>query len=259
MSRLKLLIITVLALLGVLLFFKFSPWGTSFLWSISQGGTWLLPLVMIASLIDSINPCAFSILFLTVAFLFNLGRSRGEILKIGGIYILGIFLVYLSIGLGLLQVLHLFNTPHFMARIGAILLIVWGSINLINQFFPKFPLKLKIPSFVHADLAKYMHKATLPAAFVLGVIVGLCEFPCTGGPYLMILGLLHDKATWVSGFGYLILYNLIFVLPLLIILVFASQRQLHDQIKVWRKHNVWRMELVGNIILLALGIAILFL
>ncbi|MEK7155123.1 MAG: cytochrome c biogenesis protein CcdA [Patescibacteria group bacterium] len=259
MSRLKLLIITVLALLAVLVFFKFSPWGTSFLWSISQGGTWLLPLVMIASLIDSINPCAFSILFLTVAFLFNLGRSRGEILKIGGVYILGIFLVYLSIGLGLLQVLHLFNTPHFMAKIGAGLLVAWGSINLINQFFPRFPIKLKIPSFIHADLAKYMHRATLPAALALGVLVGLCEFPCTGGPYLMILGLLHDKATWTSGFSYLILYNLIFVLPLVIILVFASQKQLHDQVKAWRKQNVWRMELVGNIILLALGLAIFFL
>src|SRR3989338_8298205 len=119
---------TLLATFGLMIlsvvFFRYSGWGTQILWSISRGGTWLLPLVMIASLIDSINPCAFSILFLTVAFLFNLGRSRSEILKIGGIYILGIFLVYLSIGLGMLQVLHLFNTPHFMARIGAILLIV---------------------------------------------------------------------------------------------------------------------------------------
>ena len=46
-----------------------------------------------------------------------------------------------------------------------------------------------------------MHQATLPAAFALGVVVGLCEFPCTGGPYLMILGLLHDRGTYTSGLG----------------------------------------------------------
>ena len=76
----------------------------------------MLPLVIISSLIDSINPCAFSILFLTIAFLFNLGRNRREIFKIGGVYILGIFVVYLLIGLGILQTLHLFNIPHFMAK-----------------------------------------------------------------------------------------------------------------------------------------------
>lgn len=252
MSRLKLLIITVLALLAVLIFFKFSPWGTSLLWSISQGGTWLLPLVIISSLIDSINPCAFSILLLTIAFLFSLGRSRTEIFKIGGVYILGIFVVYLLIGLGLLQVLHLFNTPHFMAKAGAVILIAWGSLNLLG-------VPLKIPSFAHNYIARLMHRATLPAAFALGVLVGLCEFPCTGGPYLMILGLLHDRGTYTSGLGYLLLYNLIFISPLVVILGLASQPELHSAVKSWRRTNSSRLELVGNLLLIGLGLVILVL
>src|SRR3989338_2401487 len=125
---------TLLATFGLMIlsvvFFRYSGWGTQILWSISRGGTWLLPLVIISSLIDSINPCAFSILFLTIAFLFNLGRNRREIFKIGGVYILGIFVVYLLIGLGILQTLHLFNTPHFMAKVGASLLVVLGGINI---------------------------------------------------------------------------------------------------------------------------------
>src|SRR3989338_2900548 len=98
-------------MVGVVGWFKLSPGGTQALWDLSQGGKWLLPLVIVSSLIDSLNPCAFSILFLTIAFLFSLGRSRKDIFKIGGVYILGIFVVYILIGLGILQTLHLFNTP----------------------------------------------------------------------------------------------------------------------------------------------------
>ena len=252
MSRLKLLIITVLVLSAVLVFFKFFPGGTSLLWTVSRSGQWLLPLVIISSLIDSINPCAFSILLLTIAFLFSLGRSRSEIFKIGGVYILGIFVVYLLIGLGLLQALHLFNTPHFMAKAGAVILIAWGGLNLLG-------VPLKIPSFAHKYIARLMHRATLPAAFALGVLVGLCEFPCTGGPYLMILGLLHDRGTYTSGLGYLLLYNLIFVSPLVIILGLASQPELHSAVKSWRRAYSSRLELVGNLLLIGLGLAILVL
>lgn len=258
-NKFRWLVLAGALIFGTFIFFRFFPTGTQLLWDLSRGGTWLLPLVIISSLIDSINPCAVSVLFLTIAFLFSLGKRREEIFRIGGAYIFGIFAVYLLIGLGILQVLHLFNTPHFMAKVGALVLIVWSGLNLINKFWPSFPIKLKIPSLAHSRLASLIHRATLPTAFGLGVLVGLCEFPCTGGPYLMVLGLLHDRSTYTSGFGYLILYNLVFVSPLLIILGLASQPQTHAQIKHWRAANAPRFELIGNLILLAIGIAILML
>ena len=73
--------------------------------------------------------------------------TRMKILQIGGTYIAGIFIAYLLIGLGILKVLHLFNTPHFMGKLGATLLIIFGIINLINHLFPKFPVKLKFQQF----------------------------------------------------------------------------------------------------------------
>src|SRR3989344_9186901 len=221
-KKLLILVIVAVLLFSSVIFFKQGNIGTTAIWNLSKEGKWLLPLVAIAALIDSINPCAFSILLLTVAFLFSIGKARSGILKIGGIYILGIFIVYILIGLGILQVLHLFNTPHFMAKLGAALLIVLGAINLINEFFPSFPIKLHIPRAAHSKMAELMEKASVPTAFLLGALVGLCEFPCTGGPYLMVLGLLHDRGTYFTGVGYLFLYNLIFVLPLLIILFIAS-------------------------------------
>ncbi len=227
------------------------------LWQISNGGKLLFPLIVAAALVDSINPCAFSILLLTIAFLFSIGKMRSGILKIGGIYILGIFIVYILIGLGILQTLHLFNTPHFMAKIGAILLIALGGINLINEFFPAFPVKLRIPQIAHHKMAKLMKKASLPTAFLLGALVGLCEFPCTGGPYLMVLGLLHDHGTYLAGLGYLMLYNLIFILPLVAILLIASDKILIEKVQAWKKSETNRMRLWGGVAAIILGVIIL--
>lgn len=243
-------------LLAAILFFKGSAMGTAALWNWSNGGTWLLPLVLVAALMDSINPCAFSILVLTVAFLFSVGKLRSDILKIGGVYILGIFLVYLAIGLGILQTLHLFNTPHFMAKVGATLLVAMGLLSVINHLFPRFPIKLKIPHASHEKIAQLMEKASMPAAFLLGALVGLCEFPCTGGPYLLVLGLLHDQATYLKGLGYLILYNAIFVLPLMVILLMSSDAALLDKVKTWKQENTGAMRLWGGVAMILLGLII---
>ena len=244
-------------LVGSVLLFQSGNVGTTALWHLSNEGKWLLPLVIVASLIDSINPCAFSILVLTIAFLFSLGRLRSGVLEIGSSYILGIFLVYTLIGLGILQVLHLFDTPHFMAKVGASLLIALGLINLANNFFPAFPVKLKIPHAAHNKIAGLMEKASLPSAFALGGLVGLCEFPCTGGPYLMVLGLLHDQTTFAAGLGYLMLYNVIFVLPLAIILLIASDKTLIEKVEGWKKQSAKSMRLWGGgVAMVALGLII---
>src|SRR3989338_10982549 len=122
----------------------------------SREGTWLLPLVLVAALLDSVHPCSFSILLITVAFLFGIQVSRRKILQLGGTYIAGIFIAYLLIGLGILKILHIFNTQHFMGKLGAGLLITFGVLNLLNRFFPNFPIKLKIPTVSHIWMGKLM-------------------------------------------------------------------------------------------------------
>jgi len=255
-KKLAILIAAAVLLFGAVIFFKTGNIGTTALWNLSGEGKWLLPLVGIAALIDSINPCAFGILLLTIAFLFSIGKMRSGILKIGGVYILGLFTVYILIGLGILQALHIFNTPHFMAKAGALLLIILGGINLINEFFPSFPIKLRIPQAAHHKIAELMNKASLPAVFLLGALVGLCEFPCTGGPYLMVLGLLHDQGTYLNGVGYLLLYNLIFILPLIVILLIASDNALLEKVKSWKKAETKHMRVWGGIAMVILGILI---
>lgn len=254
--NLLILIILAVVIIGGTLVFKSADFGAQFLWDLSNSGQWLFPLVTAGALIDSINPCAFSVLLLTIAFLFSLGQARSSILKIGSAYVFGLGLVYVLIGLGILGTLHLFNTPHFMAKVAALILIVFGVIELINEFFPSFPIKLKIPNFAHEGIAKLMVKTSVLSAFILGMFVGICEFPCTGGPYLMVLGLLHDNVNYLKGFSYLIYYNLLFVLPLVIILLIASNKSLLEKVQAWRKKESGGMKFVSGLAMIILGIVI---
>jgi cytochrome c-type biogenesis protein len=243
-------------ILGIIVL-KFSPATSTIVWDISQGGVWLLPLVLISSLLDSVHPCSFSILLITIAFLFGLQMTREKILQIGGVYIAGIFASYLLIGLGLLKVLHLFNTPHFMGKLGASLLIIFGIINLLNRFFPNMPIKLALPSSSHQLMAKLMKRTSVIAAFLLGALVGVCQFPCMGGPYLMVIGLLRDSQTYLAGFWYLLLYNLVLIIPLALVLWFSADKSVVDKMQEWKRDNLDSVRLIAGVIMIILGALIL--
>ena len=249
--------IALVAIVGIVVL-KNSPAVSSVIWDISKEGTWLLPLLLLSALLDSVHPCSFSILLITIAFLFGIQMSRRKILQLGGTYIAGIFTAYFLIGLGILKVLHLFNTPHFMGKLGATLLIVFGVVNLINRFFPRFPIKLKIPGVAHDAMGKLMDKASFPAVFGLGLLVGICQFPCMGGPYLMVIGLLRDQVTYLSGFNYLLLYNLILILPLIAVLFISADKFLVDKVQMWKRDNIGGVKLWTGIAMIIIGILIFF-
>jgi cytochrome c biogenesis protein CcdA len=251
------LVIIVVAIIGIV-FLKHSSGTASIIWNLSNKGVWLLPLVLVSSLLDSVHPCSFSILLITIAFLFGMQLTRKKILQIGGTYIAGIFTAYLLIGLGILRVLHIFNTPHFMGKLGATLLITFGAINILSQLFPKFPIKLKIPAVSHNAMGRLMERASFPAAFGLGLLVGICQFPCMGGPYLMVIGLLRDQVTYLSGFGYLVLYNLILIVPLVAVLSVSSDKTIVDKVQDWKKTNMNRFKFWAGLVMIILGILILF-
>lgn len=256
-KSLVVLLFAAALLFGAVLLFQQSPDSSSWLWKLSDGGRLLLPLIAVSSLVDSVNPCAFSILIVSIIFLFGLGKTREKIFLFGWFYILGIFAVYLSIGLGLLQVLHIFNVPHFMSKVGAGLLILFGLINILESIFPNFPISFSIPHSAHEKMNKLVSKVSLPAMFLLGALVGLCEFPCTGGPYLSAVGLLHDTQTYWAGAGYLLIYNLIFILPLVVILALASNKTAVSAVSTFHKSNKRSMKLIAGIAMIALAFFIL--
>lgn len=215
-----------------------------------------LPTVTAAALVDSVNPCAISVLLLTIGFLFSMSQSRRRVFLVAGSYIVGIFVMYMLIGLGVLRALTLFGVPKAISKVGAAILAGTGIVNLLGILFPSFPVKLVIPSLAKPGIARLMMKSSVPAAFAMGVAVGMFEFPCTGGPYLAILALLHDQATIVQGALYLLYYNLIFIAPLVFLLAATNNAMVTERLDRWRKQKGRIFEIVSSAAMILLGLVI---
>ena len=214
-------------------------------------------IIFSAALLDSINPCAISVLLLTIGFLLSLSKPRKEVIKIGSVYIFGVFIVYILIGLGILKALSFFGIPHSLAKAGALIIIASGALGLAEKIIPNFPIKLKIPQSSHPQIAKLINKASIPGFLALGGLVAMYEFPCTGGPYLGILALLYNKTTFLSGLGYLVFYNFVFILPLILILGIASSSAFLQKLKAWRRRNSLLVGYGSSLGMIALGVVIL--
>lgn len=217
----------------------------------------LLPFVLSAGLLDSLNPCAIAVLLIFIALMFTLRKNRAIVLGMGAIYIIFVYLTYLSIGLGLLKIIHIFGVPHFMAIVGAWIVIAFGVLALKDALFPgKFNI-LTIPIGSRQLIASWATKATIPAAAVTGILVGLTEFPCSGAVYIATLTLLSVKTTFLKGLGYLLIYNLMFVLPLIVILLVATNRNITEKLINLDESNAARLRLISALIMIGIGVAIL--
>lgn len=217
----------------------------------------LLPAVLISGFLDGLNPCAFAILLFLIAFIFMLKKSRLSVLKYSLVYIGAIYLTYLLIGLGLWKAILITGVPHLMAKVGSVLVIIFGGVNILNYFFPKMPISLRITMPGRQKIMELMHKGTLPATLVLGILVGLCTFPCSGGIYVAIVTLLAVKTTFTAGLFYLLIYNLMFILPLFIILALAGNRVVVEKLTNLEEKNEPRMRLIYGIVMVAIGVLIL--
>jgi cytochrome c biogenesis protein CcdA len=217
----------------------------------------LLPLVVVSGLLDGINPCAIAILLFFVALLFVIRRTRANTLKMGTVYIAAIFTVYFLIGIGILQTIFITGIPHFMARVGAFLVIGLGAITLLTYVFPDMPVLLKTPKVSWEKIKDRMLRGTYPSALVAGLLVGLCTFPCSGGIYVAILGLLASETAYTSGLGYLLLYNVMFVLPLVIILAGISNKTVARRLATWERSNNDLLRLVSGLVMISIGVIIL--
>ncbi|MGQ9601155.1 MAG: hypothetical protein ACUVQU_00255 [Candidatus Bipolaricaulia bacterium] len=192
-----------------------------------------------------------------MAFLFTLKRTRADIAKVGVVYIVMIYLTYLGIGLGILQALVFTGAPHLMAKLGSGLLIGLGLINVKDYFWYRRWFSLSPSGRLHEASTNWLKKATLPATAVGGSLVGLCTFPCSGGIYVATLGLLSAKATYWTGLGYLLLYNLMFVVPLIAILLGVSNRRALGRLARWEASRKREAKLATGLVMILLGASIL--
>ena len=216
----------------------------------------LIP-VVIGAVSNSLHPCAIAVLLLLLTFLYTIKKSKKTIVLIGLSYIFGVFLVYFLIGLGLLRAISLSSEPFFVAKVATIILLLLGLINIKDYFFPQLPIHLKIPDITKGAIQSFMEKASIPSAFVVGALVGLCAFPCTGGIYTVIISTMAVSATSLFIF-YLILYNFVFILPLLLVVIIANNRTLLEKVEDMELRNSRKLHLITGVLMVVIATGVYF-
>ncbi|MFV2001560.1 MAG: cytochrome c biogenesis CcdA family protein [Paracoccaceae bacterium] len=225
-----------------------------------------LPTIVVAGIIDGINPCAFTLLLLFItALLAGYGtsgeqaqaRARRRMMVNGGAFIGAIFLAYLLLGTGLMQVSTVLAQNHLGARLGALLSILLGLWMLKDYFLPGVGPRLAAPRAIAARVRGVGGAASALTMFGLGALVSLCTVPCSGAVYIAIISLLALQDNFLVGYSYLLVYNVMFILPLVVILAAAVSRPNLNRMARWNLHHRDKVKLVLGGGVVALGLAIL--
>lgn len=212
-----------------------------------------IPLILLAGLIDSINPCAFAVMIFLLACLIAI--SKRLMLKVGIVYIATVYITYFLAGLGILTAIQTTGISSVFYLVAAAIAIFAGLISVKDYFYYDKWLSLKIPASKKPLIKKLVSKASVPSAIVLGFLVSAFELPCTGGVYFAILAML--AANSLNAVGYLLIYNFMFVLPLIAILAFGYYGMKIEKMKRWKESKKRLMKLLIGIFLLILGIMML--
>jgi len=199
--------------------------------------------VVIAGLIDGINPCAIAMLLMflsMVAFV----KSRKALLLISVSYIAGIFLTYLTIGLFLLEALRRLTFIEWLATglyaafalLSLVLFLVTFRDFLATRRNDYGNVRNQLPSRLRRFNERFMSALTavvrreehpfkrtaylIFVPFLIGVVIGLTEAVCTGQIYLVVLFSIRTVSPALGRF-YLVIFNLLFILPLILIAIAA--------------------------------------
>jgi len=220
-----------------------------------------LGFVIGGALADSINPCVFGVLIFLLAFMTRVFKQRRQMLLAGLWYTLVVYLTYLALGFGILEIAVSADISQAFYWVAAVIAIVAGLLELKDFFWYGKGFTLQMLPGAAERVKKYtgkvgkVYKKKPVLAYVmlafLGIFVVLVELPCTGAPYFAVLALLSEQGT-AAALPYLLLYNLIFILPLFVIIGFAYFGK-GGGMEDWRKKHRGAMRGGTGVFLLILG------
>jgi cytochrome c biogenesis protein CcdA/glutaredoxin len=225
--------------------------------------------IMLAGLIDGVNPCAFATIVFLLSYLALVGRTRREILLAGLAFTTAVFVTYFSMGLGLFQFLQRLTFLTLLSRVvyalAAVLVLVLSAVSfydfiLIRRGHRPSEMKLQLPLFlkrrIHQAIRRQSRSGRLAlGAFVTGAIVSILELACTGQVYLpTIVFVTGVEGLKTDAVLYLLVYNLLFVLPLAVIFVISYLGVSSQQIGAAMEAHMGRVKLILSLFFLLLGI-----
>lgn len=198
--------------------------------------------VMAAGLLDSINPCAIAMLLMFVSMVSPI-KNQKVLIKVSLSYILGIFVMYFFIGYALLGLMRQFSAQ--ITAVQTILYILFAALSLglavltFNDFLAARradygQIKNQLPRGIKKFNRRFMERFTrvlesdgqakqwplIAIPFFIGLVIAITEAACTGQVYgLILISIRSSEPT--TGILYLLLFNILFVSPLIVISLMA--------------------------------------
>jgi cytochrome c biogenesis protein CcdA/glutaredoxin len=240
--------------------------------------------VLLAGLIEGLNPCSLATLVFFISYLTMVGRKRKEIFWVGMGFSWTGFATHLLLGLGILSFIQnlsflpLFSQIIYWITFGFSLFLGIFSLYDYIQLKRGRPAKmtLQVPDSVKKRIHKIIRaregeleankegKSTriLFTAMVIGFIVTLLQSTCTSQVYLpTILFVTNIPSLRGSAIFYLILYNIVYILPLLAIFGIVYWGTTSEQLAFFLQKRTSTIKLFTSLFFFALAgiLVILFL
>jgi len=229
-----------------------------FLGRIDPASVSLPVFTVVIGLLDSFNPCAFFVLLFLLSMLIH-ARSRRRMFLIGGIFVFFSGLIYFLFMAAWLNVFLVVGQITAITATGGIVALLIGGINVKDFFLFKQGVSLVIPESAKSKLFERMRgllKAPTLSAMIAGTVVlaisaNAYELLCTAGfPMVYTRVLTLHKLTSLQYYQYLVLYNIVYVVPLAIIVSIITITLGTRKMTEWQGRQ---LKLVSGLMMLSLG------
>lgn len=239
--------------------------------------------VMGAGFIDGINPCAFTVIVFFISFLFFHNYKKKNIALVGAAFIISVFITYVLIGLGLFGWLHAMRNFWFITTAVnitiALFSITLGILSLYDAIvFARHQdsgkMLLQLPQFlknrIHSVIGKqYRVTGDKPArmssfalfasALGVGFLVSIFESVCTGQLYLPTIMYVFKTTPYkVHAFGYLIIYNIMFTVPLFAIYLLGMAGVTSERFSAALRKHMFLIKIFMALVFFFLGASLLY-
>lgn len=224
-----------------------------------------------AGLLDGINPCAFATIVFFISYMSLVGRKRKEMLVAGSAFAAAVFVTYLLLGMGLLKFLSFLNEFSVVAKcvylLAAIGTFALAFLSLYDAYKAKQgkvkEITLQLPKSLKQHIHKVIREQTrtsgvIIGALVIGFVISALELVCTGQVYLpTITFVMGVEGMRGHALTYLILYNLMFIVPLLVVFGFVYWGTTAMQLGGVLQRHLMPVKVGTGVLLFGLGIWLL--
>jgi len=223
-------------------------------------------LVVVAGLLDGTNPCAIGMLILLLGYLLVFAHQPHQMVKIGLIYIVTIFITYFLIGIFFSHIVYQLlawplyqSVSHIIKYIIVGLIWVAALINIKDFFFYGKWFSLGVGKKEVPILMRLIKKVDWPTTVLLGLAVTIFELPCSLPLYVGAIAVMTNTFSYFYTVAYLLLYNLMFVTPLIIVYaVILKSHHIFEAKDIQERANRW-MKLTMGLAQIGIGIILLLL